>query len=144
MKTRKYFIIIGVIAIISFVFAACKIDERRDYFGTWVFEGYGTKLIFSADKFVFLDERNELGLTVAQAIWTAVENLNEETKNDYPTGYRISGLITEHHGNVGWRTGDFIDHSWAYYLHKDKQRIIEQGTGRFDSFWFNELVRETN
>jgi len=139
MKIQKQFIIvISAIVITSFCFTACKDDGRKHYYGTWVFAGFGSQLTFSANKFVFLDENNELGFTVSPVTWTPVVNNNDFTKEDYPTGFKISGYISEHHGDIMWQTGSYHDEDWAFFIHNDKQHMIEQGDHRF---WVQELTR---
>jgi len=141
MKRRKHVITIGVFALTAFIFITCNNDDRKPYYGTWGFTEYGTKLIFSADKFIFLDEKNDLGFTLSPVKWTAVINNNDETKDDFPTGYKVSGIISEHHGNVGWKTGSDYNEDWAYYIKNDKQHMIEQGDYRF---WYQELTKITD
>ena len=140
MKTRKILITVFTIAVFAFIFTACKKDDsRKDYYGTWTFSGFGTRLVFSADKFSFVDELNDLGFSISPITWTAVENAFEETKDDYPTGYKITGTVLEHHGNIaGWHTGTYFDEDWAFFIHTDRQKMIEQGLNRF---WYQELMK---
>jgi len=145
MKTHKsFFTVIGSLAIaitvlaLTFIFTGCKRDDREPYYGTWIYTRFGTKLIFSADTFIFLDENNNCGFTVSPITWTGINNENEETKDDYPAGYKVAGRVSDHHGSIGWKTGDLFDEDWAFYLNKDKNGLLEQGD---NNFWWEELIR---
>jgi len=145
MKAVKILTVIGFLVIFSLT--ACNIgDTKKAYYGTWLYANYGSKIIFSKNKFDFIGEDAAWGFSISPVTWILVENTYEETMEEYPVGYKITGTVSEHFGEVIWQTGDNFDEDWAYFLHKDKDKMIEQGersTRGGNFFWFEELSKTT-
>jgi len=109
-------------------------DPRLPYYATWVADW---SLTFSANE-VRVD-LEEGWYKVSPITWTAVTNTNSETKDDFPSGYKITGLVSEEEESSWWGVGDPFGDDWAYFLHKDGNSIIEQGD---DNSWWDELKKD--
>jgi len=97
------------------------IDPRLPYFGKWVRGSW--IFTFSANEF---REDDAWGyIKVSPLTWTAATNTNEETKDDYPFGFKITGVITEDVG-IGWGVGSPYGDECAFFIHKDGNSIILQ------------------
>jgi len=141
MKTWKNF---GFLIIMAFVltFVACDngngvtdsdTDPREPYFNSWI-EVDNWKVTFFDDKLIAQDDSgDDWDYTVSPITWIAVVNTNVETKKDYPSGYKITGYVSEQNGDA-WEIDQFFGEDWAYFIHKNKKSIIEQDD---DNLWYN-------
>ncbi len=111
------------------------LDPRSPYFATWVFED-GEFITFSANE-AHVVWSDESWYKVTPLTWTAVTNTNPETKEDYPTGYKIAGVCTE--AENSWTVGDSYGDDWAFFLHKDGNSMIEQAD---DNYWCNPMIKK--
>ena len=111
------------------------LDPRSPYFATWEWDD-GAFITFSADKLHAVGGEG-LWFKVTPLTWTAVTNTNPETKEDYPTGYKIAGVCTE--AENSWTVGDSFGDDWAYFLHKDGNSLLEQ---RDDNTWWEVLTKQ--
>jgi len=75
---------------------------------------------------------------VSPLTWTAVVNTNPETKDDYPMGYKIKGVVSEDVG-AGYGEDTWGGH-YAFFIHKDENSIIEQDD---DNGWYGVYTKVT-
>jgi len=136
MKNWKHYnlAIISVIFVFAFTFIGCDNGNTsngepepvtiEDFFGTWVLSNT-LSITFSENEIVchFLTDGAEY--TVSSVLWTESINTNSQTKGNYPTGYKITGVIsasTDSSREIGDLHGDVTSH----FLHKNKKSFIEQ------------------
>ena len=132
-------ILIAAVALMAITAACSKdIDSRLPYFATWTWSD-GWTLTISANE-IRVDNTTGGWYKVSPITWTAVTNTNSETKNNYPSGYKITGLISaendSHWGDVGEPFGD----TWTHFIHKDGKSMIEQEDG--SDGWHNVLIKQ--
>ena len=140
MKVTSIFFIA---AIGGTLLTGCKKDDKSDkpdprlpYFATWRSEW---NIKFSANE-IYVEPNGDGGgwYKISPITWKMVTNTNDETKDNFPSGYKITGLVSEEEesgwGDVGTPFGD----NWAYFLHKDGNSIIEQGD---DNDWWEEMTK---
>ena len=114
----------------SGVTATCTVtvampDPRAPYFATWV--SAWKNITFSADEvYSEGDDGGGWWYKVSPLTWKAVTNINKDTKDDYPTGYKVTGHVSEEENSGSLGVGDSFADDWAYFLHKDGNSIIEQ------------------
>lgn len=101
-------------------------DPRSPYFGKWIYgdDDDSYSLTFSADE-IAVEFSDGGWYKVSPLTWEAVTNTNSETLDDYPSGYKITGLVSEEE-NSSWYVGESFGDEWAYYIHIDGNSIIEQ------------------
>ena len=137
-QKRSRIILFGAICIIGLIFAACSNGstddpdipdppEQSDFYYQWFNKAHGNEdVVFYEDKWLLHSYSYEL--EVKPIIWTSVSNTNPKTKKDYPFGFKVTGKVAS--GNVttwGVSIGADFGTTWAYYIHKNKMKIITQG-----------------
>jgi len=132
LNLRNVAAIVACLAV-TLNFASCKkVAPRSTFFGIWSEEW---SITFSAND-IRVDQSDGGWYKVSPIIWTAVTNTNSETKDDYPSGYKITGLVSE--GDSEWFIGESWGEDWAYFIHKDGNSIIEQGN---NNGWYYVLTK---
>ena len=115
-------------------------DTRSSYFATWASEG-GTSLTFSNNEVIWAYIISGVVYSwakVSPITWTAVTNTNSVTKNDYPAGYNIAGLVSEKDDLWAVPIGDPFGEGYSFYIHTDGNSIIEQ---RDDNSLYDVMAR---
>ena len=140
MKKWKLFTFIGIMSILAFIFIACDdgsewtapdSDPREPYFGTWVWEEYSITL--SATQYILQRIGTYGGYTVTPISWVAIVNTNDATQTDYPSGFRITGYVSTHSGDIWSETGDFFGENFSYFVHRNGKSLLEQSN---EHSWF--------
>jgi hypothetical protein len=88
-----------IVMVITFSFVSCKKENGESdndfkmlFYGIWKNENNVIRELSSNKLEV---QSSEWSFTLTISSWTAVSNTNEETKTEYPNGYKISGTITQ-------------------------------------------------
>jgi hypothetical protein len=96
-------------------------DPYMAYYGTWLCPASTSGTTFDATIKISRDEflySNTSGVswTASPITWTAAVNERETTKDEYPSGYIISGPRS-----------DGLTYRVPYYLHSSKQKLSANG-----------------
>ena len=137
---------IRIIGLAAVMFAAvavtsCKKDNKNeineinqaDFYGTWKdgTDRIWTTVTFTANKVVYLNWLGG-GYTLEDLTWTAFDNLAGKHITDFPSGYKITGKVTQLKDlriptmddiRVEAVVGDMVYNWW--YISGDKKSIIE-------------------
>lgn len=138
---KKISVILIAAMTLMAVMAACsskkeELDPRSSYFAKWVNSEGWTVTISVND--IRVDNLGGGYYKVSPITWHAVTNTNNETKDDYPSGYKITGLVSEEKDS-GWGiVGDLFGDDWAYFIHKNGNTLIEQED---DNSWFKVMTK---
>ena len=114
-------------------------DPRSPYFAKWISDW---SIAFS-DNQIYVETVGGGWYKVSPITWTAVTNTNSETKNDYPSGYKVTGFVSEEDNDNGWNVGhpfSMPGDEWAYFIHKNGNSIIEQGDD--NSWWEGPFAKD--
>ena len=103
-------------------------DPKAGFYGTWRLAGT-LYLTLSADK--VLVQSPDAGAAwhyeAVPVIWEEVVNTNPATKAEYPSGYRITGIISASTFSSGvCAVGRLFGNGFAYYMGADSGNMIEQ------------------
>lgn len=104
------------------VYAKWLQDPRFDYFGTWKFVDAQTTLIVSANEVIVMFDSGSY--RVSPINWVKANNNNPVSSTNFPTGYNVTGIVSEHSGSTLLQTGDSFGEGEAYYIHKGNKNIM--------------------
>ena len=118
----KLFGIIALVAIIGFSMSACKDpepepDPREDYYGTWKFASSWTATMVISETNLDITDTDGDYLHFTISSWATVNNTDNDTKTDYPNGYKLTGTTTS---NQGYESNTVI----SIYIHTNKQSVL--------------------
>jgi hypothetical protein len=101
------------------------IHKGYDFFGSWT-HNYGTEedpdrdtYVITADNIRVITEKGTVASVVGSCIWTSEINNYASTKDNYPNGYKISGIVTDN--TISSYVGSAV--YVTSFLHNDKQSI---------------------
>ena len=106
------------------------------YFAKWVADW--VNYTFSANELRF--DESDAYFIVSPLTWTAVVNTNNATKDDYPSGYKITGLISEEEDSEGYVGQPFGDDR-SFFIHKDGKSMVEQAD---NNAWFAVYTKDAD
>ena len=123
---KSSFFVMTLTLIFSIIFLfSCTLENiddvifKSDFYGKWNYENPPTEVI----QCIYIINENNLQasylftegpVNINRIIntWTLIENNNNNTKKDYPSGYKISSIVENETRYAYW------------YLHKNKQNFI--------------------
>jgi len=94
-------------------------DPILRYFGKWISEDRAQSYTLSFRE--LYHEYYDCWYRVSIQNWTVVTNLDNRTKDDYPSGLHITGFVSE--SNFLWIGQPFNDYD-TFYLHKDGNSVL--------------------
>ena len=147
MKKSKLVLFSGIIFVLAAVLllSACgPNDGRTPYYGNWVLVSPDVKFdtTYAGDKIITENLTDKWEFTVSRLKWEEITNTNEETKKDYPSGYRISGTVSNVKNSAVYTVGtEFLIFS---FIHRsNKRKMIELSSISADSTFdeYNKAAR---
>ena len=100
-----------------------ELNANPAFFGTW--RNPNMSYTFSGGRIIGLANDDGTGFTIQITNWEPVVNRGN-TSNDYPNGFKFTGIITEMTGGwgVGLKGGPYTQ---IWYVNKDRNRILMDG-----------------
>ena len=123
------------------VYAKWTTDPHYVYYGTWVYSESQLTFVLSNNS-ITLQFFDGSSYKASNLNWAQVTNNNPSTSTNYPIGYKLTGIVSEHSGNSALKTGDaFGDWDGALYIHKDiNNSMMEQGVDN-GAYWTSAINR---
>ncbi|MDR0320518.1 MAG: hypothetical protein LBI28_03375 [Treponema sp.] len=137
MKKSKLALFSGIIFVLATVLllSACgPNDNRTPYYGNWVLNSPDVNFdtTYAGDKIITENLTDKWEFTVTSLKWEEITNTNEATKKDYPSGYRISGVVSNIKNSAIYTVG--TEFSVFSFIHKsNKRKMIELSSLSTDS-----------
>ena len=132
MKTWKHCTIFGFLAIFAFASISCDDgngktvptpDLREAFFGTWIADN-DNDFIVEISANVYIEDVNSSYyvpyMKMNNLVWTATTNGYEATKNDYPSGYTLSGIWSDD-SDPSWKT--VTTPTFSLFINATKDKI---------------------
>jgi hypothetical protein len=108
-------------------------DLQHDFFGTWYYEETDMYYTISNDRLVAFQPGYNDGFTFLITNWEIIYN-DRANSNDYPIGFKITGIIEEMTGS--WWIGIGDADTWAWYISIDKNSLITADESENDIIYF--------
>jgi len=125
MNKKLYFwLMFGFILTVGLTFAACDDSSstsgisQNDFYGVWF--ASNTYSINANEITVQSGQVNSAWFRISNLTWTKLNNQDDETKEFYPTGYRINGSVSGYNSYV-MNIGD--PREFIFFMSVDKQSI---------------------
>ena len=119
----------GCFSLNKFKYDGAGVITNSMFYHTWnrispADGGIDYAVTFSANA---IDVRDSSGwsLRVSPITWDEVDNTSLKNMNDYPSGYKIEGVVSNITGsNSGWTVGEAFGAGTTYFMHTDTNSII--------------------
>jgi len=108
----------------DYIFVIPPVIAKSDFYGAWSGSGSSSADVFSEDKYRLIDNYGQAGaeerLAADITLWTPIVNTDNETKDQYPVGYKLDVQITNdpNPANIG------ITATFNCFISADKQSMI--------------------
>ena len=141
MKTWKFIVAILAIFGIAFAFVACDDgngktneppDPRAAFLGIWIHEnGPIGSITMTIDADLHVWDQSHGFWKINNPVWTEIDNNNDETKGEYPSGYKLSGTFAD--DSTSMVGGEY---SYLLFINAMKNKLCVEGEGENFPFVF--------